>query len=195
MAPHLKRAMQGSKSLAPLSSSRPKRAPMTIAHLLTLRNNLDLNNTFDTAVFGTATVTFWCQCHLTEVCVDASFDPHIHASRSSQQTSGTTSLGISFHSFWAPSTKTSPKGEEIRWIDSKCLCSAEWAFQNHCSVNNHMPSSHHILHSRWRLASSHLCTRPGSWNIVIKFGLNVSLPRFQVILLESTELLTSYFWE
>jgi len=111
---HLKRTVQGSKSLAPLSSSRPKRAPMTIAHLLTLRNNLDLNNTFDAAVFGMATIAFWCQCHLTEVCVDASFDPHIHASRSSQQTSGTTSLGISFHSFWAPSTKISPKGEEIR---------------------------------------------------------------------------------
>src|SRR5882724_293409 len=76
----LKCAVQGSKSVAPTSSTQPKCAPVTLAHLSTLRHSLDLNDTFDATDFGTATVAFWCQCCLAEVCMDSSFDPLIHTS-------------------------------------------------------------------------------------------------------------------
>jgi len=49
---------------------------------------LDLNNTFDAAVFAAATVAFWCQCWLGEVCVDSFFNPTIHASCATQQKMG-----------------------------------------------------------------------------------------------------------
>src|SRR5882724_6206384 len=52
---------------------------------------------------------------------------------------------ITYHSFWAPSMKTSLHGEEIRWIDSCCHCSMEWAFQNHWAVNAHVPPSCHLF--------------------------------------------------
>jgi len=144
-AAQLKRSIQGSSAIAPHSTSRPKRPPVTLAHLLALRNSLNLDNTFDAAVFAIATVAFWCQCRLGELCVDVVFDPLLHASRCSPQNSGITISMIRYHSFWAPSTKTSPHGEEIRWIDSKCPCSAEWAFQNHWIINSHLPTTAHLF--------------------------------------------------
>ena len=44
-------------------------------------------------------------------------------------------------------------------------------------------------------ASSHLCARLGSWNVAMRFGRNVSLPHYPVILLELAALLTYYYWE
>src|SRR5882724_1183563 len=90
-----------------------KCTPITLDHLTALRHGLDLNNTFDATVFGMATITFWCQCHIAKVCVDSSFDPPIHASCSSPQNSGTMISNICYSSFWAPSTKMNPSGEEI----------------------------------------------------------------------------------
>ena len=108
---------------------------MVITHItkydLDLQENtptLDLNNTFNAAVFAVATVAFWCQCQLGEVCVDSLFDPTIHASCATQHKMGWMLSNIEFHSFWAPSTKNCPCGEEIRWTDSCCSCSAKWAF-------------------------------------------------------------------
>src|SRR5882724_6899704 len=92
-----------------------------------------------------ATITFWCQCQLGDVCIDALFDPLKHVSHSSQKTSGMTLSGIKYHSFWAPSTKTSPRGEDIRWTDSQCLCSAEWAFKSHLTINQFVPQMAHLL--------------------------------------------------
>src|SRR5882672_862090 len=115
---HLKWAVQGSSAAVPVSSSHPKCAPVTLAHLKSLREGLDMNNTFDAAVFGTTTVAFWAQCGIAELCVDSSFDPLFHASRSSRQVSGTMVSNIIYHSFWVPRMKTCPQGEETRWMDS-----------------------------------------------------------------------------
>src|SRR5882672_4080678 len=64
---HLKQEVQGYSAAAPVSSSCPKCTPITLAHLKALREGLDMNNTFDTAVFGTATVAFWAQCCIAEL--------------------------------------------------------------------------------------------------------------------------------
>src|SRR5882724_11066552 len=124
------------KSATPHTSCHPKCAPVTIAHLTALRNGLNLSNTFDAAVFGTAAVVFWCQCHLAKVCMDLYFYPLIHVSCTSPQKSGTTVSNIYYSLFWAPSMNTNPTGKEIRWMDSACPCSAEWAFKNHLMVNS-----------------------------------------------------------
>src|SRR5882672_9206639 len=141
----VKHALQGSPSSAPHSYTRPKCPPVTLLHLTALRQHLNLNDTFDAAVWATTTVAFWCQCHLAKVCVDGLFDPSIHASWSSPRSSGSTASGIAYASFWAPSTKTRPEGEEIRWIDSCCPCSAERAFNNHLKINDRVPLHMHIF--------------------------------------------------
>jgi len=78
---HLKRAIQGSSSAAPASSTCPRCPPVTLAHLLALRDTLDLNNTFDAVVFATVTMAFWCQCCLSEVYVISTLNPLLHATQ------------------------------------------------------------------------------------------------------------------
>ena len=56
--PLLKCALQGSRFSAPISSTCPKCTPVTLEHLAVLKQNLDLNNTFDVVVWVTATVAF-----------------------------------------------------------------------------------------------------------------------------------------
>ena len=133
---HLKRVLQGAAAATPSTSRKPKRLPVTIAHLLALRSNLSLSNTFDAAVFATACVAFWCQCRLAEVCVDNTFDPRLHPTRNALRRLGQTASGIRYGSFWAPVTKTSPCGQEILWTDSACPTSANWAMKNHLKVND-----------------------------------------------------------
>ena len=142
---HLKRAIQGSSSAAPTLSTRPRCPPVTLAHLLSLEDTLDINNTFDATVFSTATMAFWCQCHLSKVCVISTLNPLLHTTRACQQKSGKTASNIAYHSFWAPAMKTSLHGDEIRWVDSCCHCSREWAFQNHWAVNACVPPSSHLF--------------------------------------------------
>jgi len=142
---HLKRASKGSKALAPQTSSRPPHPLVTICHLKSLKHHLILTDTFDTAIYGTATVAFWCQCRLSEVTVKNHFDAAIHALRSSPQKSGSTASNIKFHSFRAPHTKTHCNGEDIHWTDSGCAHSAVPAFNNHWLVNSHVPPSAHIF--------------------------------------------------
>jgi len=76
---HLKREIQGSSSAVPASTSHPKWAPVTLTHLMALRDSLVLSNTFDATVFAMAMVAFWCECHPAEDCVDSIFNPLIHA--------------------------------------------------------------------------------------------------------------------
>jgi len=58
----LQRAVEGSAKLAPVSSRRAKRDPVTIEHLHCLRLHLDLTNSFDIAVFAVVCAAFWCCC-------------------------------------------------------------------------------------------------------------------------------------
>src|SRR5882724_2535797 len=57
--------------------------------------------------------------------------------------------------------KTSPHSEETRWIDSCCSCSAEWAFQNHRTINTCVPPSSHIF--GFETISGHFLPMPKSW--------------------------------
>ena len=91
---HLKRALQGAARMAPPSSNRNKHIPITLQHLQALHLHLTLTNTFDAAVFAMACVSFWCQCRLSEVCIDCAFDPSRHATQESLQLGGTTTSGV-----------------------------------------------------------------------------------------------------
>src|SRR5882724_4496443 len=63
--------------------------------------------------------------------------------------------------FLAPSMKTSTHSKEIRWIDSCCSCSAEWAFQNHWAINTHVPPSGHLF--GFETVSGHFLPMHRSW--------------------------------
>ena len=73
------------------------------------------------------------------------FNPTSHAGHSMPQKSGKTVSGFTYHAFWAPQTKTMPRGEFIMWTDSLCDCSVQWAFTNNLSINSRVPASDHIF--------------------------------------------------
>src|SRR6266481_1476537 len=131
--------IKGASALAPSSSFRQPRLPVTIQHLRCLKHHLDLSNTFDAATWAVACVAFWCQCHLNKLCSDSQFDPLWQAPKNTPIKTGTTSNHVQYGGFFAPSTKTNPRGEWICWTDSNCDCSALAAFQNHCNINSETP--------------------------------------------------------
>ena len=90
-------------------------------------------------------IAFWSQCRLAELCIDGVFDPQKHPSRNSLRRCGITVTGIKYGSFWAPSTKTSPNGQEILWTDSACPASAVWAIKNHLEINDKLPANAHLF--------------------------------------------------
>ena len=96
-------------------------------------------------MFAVVTIAFWCQCRIGEVCVDHLFDTSINMSRSTPQKSGRTTSNITFHLFWEPHTKTKPRGEFIMWTNSRCVCSAQWAFSNHLRINHNSPPLGHLF--------------------------------------------------
>ena len=133
--------LQGSSNAPRASSSNPKRKPASLAHLQVLLHALRLMHTFDVAVFAIACVAFWGQCRLAELTMDGPFDPTKHASRAAWLRDGILSSNIKHGGFQAPKTKTSPRGEDILWTDSKCSCSTLRAFNNHMQISSHVPSS------------------------------------------------------
>ena len=75
---------QGAQKLTPLTSRCPPRSPVTLEHLMALESSLDLNNTFDTAVWAIALICFWVCCWLGELTVPSLnlFNPSKHVARS-----------------------------------------------------------------------------------------------------------------
>ena len=116
MATHI--LQQGAAKMAPRSSHRPKRDPITIDHLRALHCHLDHSNAFDITVFVIACIAFWCCCRLGELIIDAPFDPKAHVARSTTITRGTASNGSRYINFDVPRTKTKADSDHINISDS-----------------------------------------------------------------------------
>lgn len=69
--PLLARALTGVRKLAPSSSHRPPRPPVTYEHVLALLKGLDFSNTKDCAVFAAAAVAFWSCCRCVSIRLSA----------------------------------------------------------------------------------------------------------------------------
>ncbi|KZS88487.1 hypothetical protein SISNIDRAFT_418124, partial [Sistotremastrum niveocremeum HHB9708] len=64
VSPQVQQVIAGVQNLAPASSVRPPRPPITPQLLHILHQCLDLQRSFDRAVFAAALVAFWGQCRL-----------------------------------------------------------------------------------------------------------------------------------
>jgi hypothetical protein len=94
----LKRTRKGVSKLAPPSTRRLPRDPVTYNHMTVLRAGLDLSNTRDSAVWAAA-CTAWRDCaRLGEVLVDSpsSFDPARKVTRGCPKRRGVASNGHKF---------------------------------------------------------------------------------------------------
>ena len=64
---HLRYILNGIANLAPASSSRPPRPPISCASLILLARGLDLSSNFDACCFAAACTALWAQLRLGEI--------------------------------------------------------------------------------------------------------------------------------
>jgi hypothetical protein len=140
----LKRTQAGAGKLAPALSTRPRRNPIMIHHLRTLREGLDLTNTRDSAVWAVACTAWRDCCRLGELVPpsQSDFEPARHVSRGCSVVRGTAGNGRQYIQFKLPWTKT--RRQEGDWIvstetrdDVDCVA----ALEHHLAVSPGVPSA------------------------------------------------------
>ena len=131
--------LKGTAILAPLSSPRSKRDPITIDHLRALHHCLDYSDAFNIVVFAVACIAFWCCCRLGELLVDSQFNLKAHVTHSTNIRHGVMSNRSKFLNFDIPCTKTKPEGDTINVSKLMCECSATNAFKHHLASNTGLP--------------------------------------------------------
>jgi hypothetical protein len=69
----LRRMKAGLAKLVPASSKRARRPPVSIDHMHALYRNLDLSNSFDSAIYCVACIAFWSCCRYTRLFLIVTF--------------------------------------------------------------------------------------------------------------------------
>lgn len=77
----LKRVCKGVSNLAPDSSKRPPRPPVTLEHMDALYAGIDWNSNEEVAAYACATTAFWTCSRLGELLPVGDFNPRIHVTR------------------------------------------------------------------------------------------------------------------
>ncbi|KAJ7281130.1 DNA breaking-rejoining enzyme [Mycena rebaudengoi] len=138
----LSRTKKGVGKLAPPSSRRPPRDPVSFNHMEVLRGALDLSNTRDAAIWAAA-CTVWRDCaRLGEILVDSasSFDPTHHVTRDCPKKRGTAANNHKFVQFKVPYTKTRQSaGDWITSTETNDVVDAVAALEHHLVVNAQVP--------------------------------------------------------
>jgi hypothetical protein len=143
-ANELKGILDGATALAPLSSKRPKREPFTPAIINSIRENLDLDDPRDAAIFACVTTTFYSVARLGEFTVPAikAFNPTKHITRA-HVSEIQDRHGLPVTKFHIPSTKTAPiEGEDAFWSEQTGPSDPKAALENHLRINNPNASAH-----------------------------------------------------
>ncbi|KIJ12429.1 hypothetical protein PAXINDRAFT_82964 [Paxillus involutus ATCC 200175] len=151
----LKLTLQGASRLAPRSSKRPKRPPMTINDIKTIRTFLNLDDPGDIAIYACMVIVFYSVARLGEFTVTAmsKFDPAKHVTRQNVAFL-TNQNGLPVIKIALPSTKCAPGGEDVQCAPQKdCVSDPEAALRRHFHINP-APSSAHLF--AWRHPKSGL---------------------------------------
>ncbi|KDN33363.1 hypothetical protein RSAG8_13544, partial [Rhizoctonia solani AG-8 WAC10335] len=146
----LSHVLKGAASLAPASSLRPPRPPVTLAMLHLLRSNLNLRDPFDSAVFAAALTALWGQCRLGELLGSSRrlHDPLAYPSRSSLKLcSGLSQDGSDTSAvLHLPRTKTHQlSGESISLTPQRDSLSPISALCHHFRINAAVAPSRHLF--------------------------------------------------
>lgn len=130
----LQLVLNGVKNLAPKSSSKPPRPPISAKMLNQLIQGLDLSDPLDSAVAACATVAFWGQCRLGELLPTAaySFSTSSNPSRSDIRRS---TRNKDSYLLFLPRTKTNRSGQNIVLTNQIGDCCPLKALKNHFKIN------------------------------------------------------------
>ncbi|KAJ7750779.1 hypothetical protein B0H16DRAFT_1318402, partial [Mycena metata] len=140
----LSRTRKGVSKLAPISSHRLPRDPVTFNHLTALRTSLDLSNTLDAAIWAAA-CTLWRDCaRVGELLVDSAtkFDPARNVTRGCPKKRGTASNNHRFLQFKVPWTKTKRSlGDWLTSTETFDDVDPVAALEHHFVLNSAVPDS------------------------------------------------------
>jgi hypothetical protein len=136
-AAEMKAALDGAAILAPPSSKRPKRAPLTLATISALATKFDLTKPLDAAVFACLTTTFFSAARLGEFTLPSlkAFIPDQHV-KPSDVHSDQDRNGLKVTVFRLPRTKCSINGEDVFWAAQEGVYDPQAALSTHFSVNS-----------------------------------------------------------
>lgn len=143
----LKLTLQGASRLAPRSSKRPKRPPLTFPDLKVLCDNLDRDDPGDAAILACITTVFYCVARLGEFTVPAiaKFSQSEHITRSNLSFANDPE-GRPIIQFFIPFTKCNKeKGENTQCAPHPgCITDPEAALRNHLRINQ-VPVHAHLF--------------------------------------------------
>ncbi|THH15791.1 hypothetical protein EUX98_g9406, partial [Antrodiella citrinella] len=129
--------IKGVTSIAPASSKRPLRQPVTIATLLTIRENLNLQDGRDAAIWACATCLFYGVARLGELTTKTltSFDAATQVKRTNVSTQLDRN-GLEVTAIFVPHTKAALDGESICFAVHLDRTDPVAALQHHFELNN-----------------------------------------------------------
>ena len=128
---------------------RPTRPPVLPQHLVALRNSLNFNDTFDSAVFAVATCAFWGVCHLGEITVPsvAAFAPEQHVTHACGAVFSSHGYqhvrSVKFHVPWTKTEKF--RGADISLTAISGPSCPVLALEHHLLSNAGLPPSAHFF--------------------------------------------------
>ena len=136
-AAEMKAALDGASILAPPSSKRPKRSPMTVATIILLASKLDRSIPLDAAVFACLTTTFYSAARLGEFTLPSlkAFIPSQHVKPSDVRLDQDRN-GLQVTVFKLPRTKSAINGEDVFWAIQQGASDPQAALANHFAINN-----------------------------------------------------------
>lgn len=135
--PELDSIIKGAKAMAPRSSARAKREPITVDYITKLRPFFSDSTPLDVAVFACLTAAFWSTARLGEFTTKnlSAFDPEAHVKRSNLGESEDRN-GLKTTTIFVPRTKSSPiEGESLYWGKQLGASDPDSAMQRHLDVN------------------------------------------------------------
>ena len=133
----LEAALKGAERLAPLSSKRKKRQPYTVIFITTVRDQLNLDDPFDAAVFACLVICFYAVARLGEFLVPRldAFSPSHHVTVAHLRVDRDAS-GLEVTVLHVPHTKAAPiEGEDVFWSSHPGPTDPYEALANHRQVN------------------------------------------------------------
>ena len=130
--------IKGAKAMAPRSSTKEKREPMTVEYIEKLRPTFSDTVPLDVAVFACLTSAFWSTARVGELTVKnlSAFNPKVHVKRSDLGES-VDRKGLRTTTIDVPETKSSRlEGERLYWAKQRGDSDPERALLRHLEINN-----------------------------------------------------------
>ena len=133
----VKAALTGAAVLAPPSSKRPKRAPVTVDLMEQIFHKLDMAKPLDAAVMSCFSMIFYsvaCTGEFTLPALNA-FDPTQHV-KPSNMSNRLDCNNLEVTVFHLPKTKCSSEGEDVFWSQQNGITDLKAALENHFQIND-----------------------------------------------------------